>query len=398
MTTFRTERRYRRPPYFAATVAAVAGGVLLAGTATAGPAATGTTVPATSAPAPGFDATVQAAAFLGDTGYLGGAFTAAIQGTTRTPRAHLAAVDGRTGALLPWAPVADGPVQAVATDPARGVVYLAGGFHHIGGVARDGLAAVDATTGVPTGFVHTVTGTVRALATGAGRLYLAGTVTAVDGRPVANVAAFALADGTADTGFAAGADRRVDTLAVAGTRLYLGGTFTRVDGRAGTARLAAVDAATGGPDPGFTPTAPAEVIAVAAGPDGVYAALGGSGGRAIGYGPTGTTRWTETTDGDAQAVAYLAGVVYVGGHFDHACTTTRVATTGGACLDGSVPRGKLLALDAAAGTLLAWNPAANGIAGVATLAVRPGGPTLVAGGTWTTLAGVRQPRFARFTG
>ncbi len=346
---------------------------------------------------PGFDGPVQAVAYLGDTVYVGGGFHNAVRDGVKTPRAGLAALDSRTGALLAWAPRPDGSVLALATDPATGTVYLAGGFRHIGGVARDQVAAVTAATGALGGFAHTITGTARVLAVGAGRLYLAGTVSAVDGRPAANLVAFRLADGAVDAGFTAGTDKRVNALALAGTRLYLGGGFRHVNG-AGTGRLAAVDPATGRLDPSFAAAPVAEVLGLAAGPGAVYAAIGGSGGRASGYGPSGTHLWTETTDGDAQAIGYLAGVVYLGGHFDHACTSANVASVGGACLDGSVPRGKLLAVDATSGALLAWNPAANGVVGVSALAVRPSGGALAAGGTWTTLAGLRQPRFAQFVG
>ncbi|MEZ5290799.1 MAG: hypothetical protein R2745_06930 [Vicinamibacterales bacterium] len=93
------------------------------------------------------------ATYGGSTGYIGAAAIAgsrmlvsgdftALQGA---PRQGLAAVDATTGAVLPWA-------TAVSTPPgqlsARGNdVYLAGLFTSVGGQPRNGFAKVDATTG-----------------------------------------------------------------------------------------------------------------------------------------------------------------------------------------------------------------------------------------------------------
>src|SRR5437764_1123681 len=61
---------------------------------------------------PGANATVEALALNGNTLYFGGDFTTV--GTTATgfsARTRLAAVDATTGALVPWAPAADGLVR-----------------------------------------------------------------------------------------------------------------------------------------------------------------------------------------------------------------------------------------------------------------------------------------------
>jgi len=76
--------------------------------------------------------------------YLGGDFTS-VAGQTR---AYLAAVDRSSGALAPFAPVADSVVQQVSVR--GGVVYLAGAFTAVNGVPRLNTAAVAEGTGTTT--------------------------------------------------------------------------------------------------------------------------------------------------------------------------------------------------------------------------------------------------------
>ncbi len=119
------------------------------------------------------------------------------------------------------------------------------------------------------------------------------------------------------------------------------------------------------------------------------------GGRVVAYRTDGRSAWTFTTDGDVQALTYLGGIVYLGGHFDHACTS---AVTGahGFCVNGSVPRIKLAAADASTGALQTWTPAGNGIHGVFTMTSNAGLGTVDAGGEFTTLGGVSHGRFGQF--
>jgi hypothetical protein len=366
----------------------------------AGPAASATPTTASATPQDSctFDGYVRAAAYVGNTIYLGGDFLNATCHGHTVPRTRLAAIDAATANLLPWAPAADGTVVGLAVDPASNSVYAAGWFRHVSGQARDALARIDAGTGAVGAFRHTITGTSRAVAIGNGRVYLAGKLTRVDAAPIGNIVAFSLATGSVDSGFTASTDDRINALAYSGNRLYLGGVFTTVDGRGDTRRLAALTPDTGALDTTFAanPMAPFEVLGIATGPSGVYAAMGGPGGRTDAYDPAGTMVWQATTDGDVQAVAYLAGMVYIGGHFDNACKTTRVVTVGGRCIDGSVPRGKMMAVEAANGALQDWNPGADGVRGVGCFAANPTRGTLAVGGDWSRLNGVWRPRFAQF--
>ena len=342
--------------------------------------------------APTFNGGVYAIAHRGPIVYVGGAFTSATWGGQNHRRLRLAAFDARTGALLDWAPPADGTVRALAATSDS--IYAAGDFHTVGGHRRDSLVRLSPTGNTVRGFQHSVAGTAYTLATGYGRLYLGGSFTAVDGARRANLAAFSLATGALDARWRPAADDTVHTLAVDGPRLYLGGGFHTVDLVRGTLRLAAVNAVTGAVDPTFLPRAPAEVRAIAVDRAGVYVATAGVGGRALAYSSAGVLRWQRVFDGDAAAIATAYGLVYVGGHFDSACRTVRNGTHG-TCTDGAEPRYKLAAVTAT-GSLAPWAPRGNGVIGVRVLSVNAATGTLQAGGDFTTIDGHDRRHLALF--
>jgi hypothetical protein len=371
--------------------AAFSGAVAIAVCAAAQPAQAA--VGSTARMAPSFNGSVYAIAYRGDTVYVGGSFTSTTVGGRSVSRDRLAAFDAGSGALLDWAPRADGPVRALAV--AGPSVYVAGDFARVSGRSRDSLARIDADSGAVGTFQHGIDGSPRALAVGNDRLYLAGTFSRVDRRERQRLAAFSLTTGELDEDWTPTADNTVYSLAYADAKVYLGGSFHRTDGARSRLRLSAVDADTGELDESFRPAPPAVVYAVAVDANGVYAAMGGQGGRAAAYSrTTGQTRWSRVFDGDVQAVAVLDGTTYVGGHFDRACTA---GTTGarGACQDGSVSRVKLAAVTGD-GSLASWAPQANGIVGVRTIAVDRANGTVAAGGDFTTIGGQPQRRFATF--
>lgn len=358
-----------------------AGGVALAGVVSSSPS-----------PSPSFNGPVYAMTQRGDTVYVGGSFTGAVVNGRTTARDRLAALDARTGQLLPWNPGADDTVRALATTGST--VYAAGDFGTVAGQKRDSLAALDAATGALGTFKHAVGGQPNALAAGNGRLYVGGRLTEIDGSARLNLAAFTVATGSLDEAWRPTTDDTVNALAVAGNRVYLGGAFHKTNNVSSSLRLTAVDAANGTLDKGFLPKPPSQVFALTAAATGVWASLGGQGGRAVSYTTDGRARWTRVFDGDAQAIAHLDGITYVGGHFDKACTTTNNGTKG-TCTDGSVPRVKLAAVDAD-GNLTDWAPAGNGVVGVRAMLADPGTGVLSAGGDFTTIGGTNHKRYVAF--
>lgn len=341
---------------------------------------------------PLFNGSVYAIAYRGNTVYVGGAFTYVISGGRTYQRLRLAAFDARSGALLNWAPEADGPIRALAATATS--IYAAGDFSTISGQRRDNIARLARNTGAVLSFAHTVSGVTYSLAVGNDRLYLGGRFDEVDGEWRHNLAAFTLSDGSLDGNWQPSADDTVRALVAAGSRVYLGGSFHLVNEVKGTLRLAAVSATDGSVDSGFLPKSPAQVNAIAVDGAGVYAAGAGQGGRASAYTVAGKLRWEQVFDGDAAAIATLDGVVYVGGHFDSACLTTSNGLHG-TCTSGSVARVKIAAVTAG-GALTDWAPQANGIIGVRALAADLAHGTMGAGGDFTMIGGQDRRRYASF--
>lgn len=341
-----------------------------------------------------FNGVVWAAAYDGETVYVGGDFTAAVVSGKSVTRTRLAAVDARTGALRGWAPSANGRVRAIAA--AGGSVYVAGDFTAIGSVRRDSLAGLDPVSGaVRSGLAHTVSGQPYALASGFGRLYVGGSITAVDGQARSRLAAFNLESGALDGAWKPAANGTVQALAVGGERVYLGGKFGAVNGATGSSRIAAVHPTSGVVDQGFRATSPDDVYGLALSGSTVFTAQGGPGGRVVAYATDGSGRWNLTTDGDAQTVAVLGDAVYFGGHFDNVCRSPRTGTNG-SCVDGSTKRVKLAAAATADGKLLSWIANGNGSVGVRALAASGQLGKICAGGEFTKINGAAQPYFAQF--
>jgi hypothetical protein len=349
-------------------------------------------ISASAGKAPLFNGSVYALAYRGSTVYVGGSFTRVDWGGRTYTRNRLAAFDSSSGSLLSWAPSANSVVRALVVSDSS--VYAGGDFTKVSGWARDNLVSLDAGSGAVGTFSHRVTGAPYALAVGGDRLYVAGSFTAIDGASRSNLAAFSLTLGGLDSGWKPSADDAVHAVAVSGSNVYLGGAFHRIGSVNGTLRLAAVSATNGAVDKGFLPKAPAQVNAIATDAAGVYAATGGQGGQAIAYTTGGRLRWQRVFDGDAAAIATLGGTVYVGGHFDRACTTLNNGTHG-TCTDGSVSRVKLAAVSASGG-LTGWAPQANGVIGVRALAADRARGVLGAGGDFTTVGGQNRKRYAWF--
>jgi hypothetical protein len=339
-----------------------------------------------------FDGTVETIAYAGDRIYVGGSFTHAIgRDGTRVVRTRLAALDAKSGNLLTWNPRADGRVRTLTVSD-RGV-FVGGDFGTVNGAARDSLAQLDPNTGGLTAFKHSVSGHVHALAAVGDRLYAGGTITTVDGVAVKRLAAFNLTTGKLDAGWLPKASGTVHAILPTTAGIFLGGGFGSINSASGTAHIASVDGA--GAVLPFRTKAPYTVFSLTVSNNTLYAGVDGPGGRAMAVDAvSGAVKWEVTTDGDVRAVVRVRDLIYIGGHYDRVCKSSRTGDKG-ACLDGSAVRIKLCAVDPA-GNLQPWTADGNGSVGVLALAASAGLGKVAAGGQFTKINGATQNRFAQF--
>ena len=206
------------------------------------------------------DDAVYAMAQSESTIYLGGFF----RHVGGQPRVALAAVNATSGAVTPWDPELDSFVNALAVIGRT--VYVGGGYSTIGGQSRNSLAAVDAISGAilpwnpdpsPGGVIAPY---IYALAAVGDTLYVGGDFGAIGGLPRQNLAALDATTGVA-TSWDPSPDGLVWALAVNGNIVYAGGGFLRLGGLP-CSGLAAIDFA--------SPPADSQVIA---GPPAVTLAL-----------------------------------------------------------------------------------------------------------------------------
>lgn len=284
--------------------------------------------------------------------HAGGAFTT-LGGVVRN---RLAVVDATTGVVGTWDPNANKAVASLAISPAGDLVYVGGDFTGVGGGKRNRLVAVDAATGKATSWNPVANGTVNALAPSAdgGRVYAGGALTSVGGVSRPRLAALNAATGEVDPQWSPRANRPVYTLALSpdATRIYVGGDFTTVGG-ASRSRLAALDATTGVVDGTWNPVADATVRALAVSERGVYAggnfmAVNGSSRVRLALLDSTTGAVDPVWDASANDLVRALNLspdesrLYVGGEFTEVSGQTRK---------------KLVALDAATGTLdNVWKP------------------------------------------
>lgn len=330
------------------------------------------------------DGYVYAVALVGNTIYLGGNFThvGPTTGIGGQYRNNLAALDATTGLPTAWNPGSDNTVWTLAVNAST--VYAGGSFDVIGGQSRRHLAALDATTGLATAWNPGASGLVRTLAVSGSTVYVGGNFAflGVGDKERNNIGALDASSGIA-TAWDPRADYPVNVLKVSGSTVYVGGSFTNI-GRQSRSCIAALDAGTGLAT-AWNPGADISVDALAVSGSTVYA--GGNfdfiGGQSRSYiaaldAATGlATAWNPKANFPiVQALAVSGSTVYAGGNF---------TTIGGQSC------GRLAALDATTGLAsLAWNPGADN----AVLALAVSGSTVYAGGGFSSIGGQSRRSFA----
>ncbi len=210
---------------------------------------------------------VESLALVDDTLYLGGYF----DDVAEQPRTSLAAVDAKTGRLLPWKPKLDGSVALLATS-GRTLFVLGSagrGFTQVDGVKHPGsMAAFDTRTGAQTSFNPVVDRVPETFLAHGNKVYVAGSFDVIGGAKREGVAALDASTGRPTSFAVPGVRYGVKTLALRGTTLYLGGAFETI-GETVRRGAAAVDVATEALTD-FDPSLTASANAIAVSGDAVF--------------------------------------------------------------------------------------------------------------------------------
>jgi hypothetical protein len=333
--------------------------------------------------------------------YLGGEFTS-VNGQVRR---GVAALDATTGRLDPtFSADTDNEVLdlALSTDGTR--LFLAGSFLTVRGVSRPRLASVVASTGSVDGvFKPVVNNSVLSIATARGWLFAGGQFTTVNGVTRRHVAKLwgssgALSSFVADTVGPTGVLRSggmVQSLAVSSDagRVYLGGPFTTVNGRTMPYGIAVVYGTTGalhprqlggvgrcaGAGPWITrlylSTDDRRLYGGDVCPDNIY--------QWDAYNLSTTTRptgllWRTWCNGGMQGALEVAGRFYYGTHGNSCLVAPGSAT--------KASRPRFAAFTSTTGALVDGTPVFDSAMGVWSVGSVPG--WVLVGGDFTTVNGV----------
>ncbi len=253
--------------------------------------------------------------------YAGGNFTN-IGGQAR---ANLAALDAITASANAFNPNATGG-EVLALAAGGAAVYAAGSFTAIGGQARTGIAALNPANGLATSWNPRPVGldaNIIAVALNGATLYAAGTFDSIGGQVRNGVAALDVTTGLA-TAWNPNANSLVYELEVSGGTVYVGGAFSTIGGQT-RSNLAALDATTGAASPAWDSNANQPVLALAVSGSTAYAgggfsSIGGqmrSGIAALDATTGHATSWDPNVDsyGHVATLAVNGSAVYAGGRF-----------------------------------------------------------------------------------
>jgi hypothetical protein len=271
---------------------------------------------------PNVSNTVWALALSGGTLYVGGDFTK-IGGQDRN---RIAALNTSDGTLTNWDPNASGgSIRAVAVSGTT--VYIGGNFTNVGGQARNMIAALDATVNTNNAIVSWNPGTqvlVRALAINGSTLYVGGDFTTIGGLTRNKIAALNASSGSV-TSWNPNANSDVFAIAVNAGTIYVGGSFTTI-GPTGynesRNRLAALSASTARPTT-WNPGASSTVYSLAFSGSAVY--VGGSfssaGGQsrnriaALNISTGSAFAWNPNSESTINSIVAADNAVCIGGGF-----------------------------------------------------------------------------------
>lgn len=299
-------------------------------------------------------------------------------------RGGLAAIDPSSGAVLAWDPgsdlVGEHIVNALASDGTT--LFVGGYFAYFGGQQQYGIAALDVATGasVPWGSEDpTARYEVCDLVLDGNTLYAGGSFQRIRGADRPGIAALDATTGLPTSWSPNNPPITTCKLVLSGSTIHAmqnAGNGYRAYGLSTTA----VDVATGQAYPwhlaadliGFLCIGAQNNTFCVSGRTATTGIQGRGGLAALDRGTGALTPWTAFPNDVVKSLAVQGSTVYVGGKFGHL---------------GNVQRHYAVALDAESGAIQAWNPDVNG----QVLAIVPHGPVVFIAGQFTAVQGV--PRF-----
>jgi Concanavalin A-like lectin/glucanases superfamily len=355
--------------------------------------------------------TVWALAYARGAIYLSGDFTSvrppgAAAGTGEVARNHLAAFDASTGGLLPFNHNLNAKAWAMVPSADGSTLYIGGDFSTVDGVSRPKLAAFDTATGALTSWAPRVTGSIRGIALKGGTVYVGGTFSVINGQARKNLGAVSATGAGTPLAWAPTADLTVFRLAVApdGSRVFAGGYFTVLNGiaRRGTGALdpntgATLPWASANVLPPHTATCTSDIRDIRVDASNVYFAAEGTGGGCFdgtfaARQSDGALLWKNTCLGATQAIEVIGSFLYKGSHA-HDCSSV-----------GAFPEVKptgsprhLLVERLSDGSLGPWYPNTNGNP-LGPRAFATDGMQLFVGGDFGSVNNKAQQGFTRFGG
>lgn len=329
--------------------------------------------------------TVRALAVSGSTLFVGGDFSSA----GSLARKEVAAVNIADGSTITGfdagttAPGGTNAIRSFAVSADGATLYIGGSFFNF--QSRNNLIALNAATGIATGWNPNPTSAVNSIAISGNRIYVAGTfnsssgATTIGGQSRNYIAAINTATGFDDNSWVTLLNGIVNYVSVAGSNVYLGGEFTSVGG-ARRNRAAAIDYSNGTILP-WDPNANSNVMALIAYNGSIYVggdftSIGGQARQRIAsldmMNGTANAAWSANANATVRTLYGTNGNIYAGGDF------TSV---------GGQARNRIAKLRADNGAVDAtWNPGADNIV----RAISGYQEKIFAGGDFDNIGG--QPR------
>jgi hypothetical protein len=364
---------------------------------------------------------VEAIVPTGGNVYVGGGFTrvrppGAAAGTSETARSYLAAFDVSTGALTTGFNVTlNGAVEDMTMSPSGSLLYIAGRFTTVNGVARSRVAAINLPSGtLNTAFTATANNTATSIDANGSAVYVGGDFTTVNGVAKSRLASLNATTGAVNAGFTANLDNRAYTIDIVpdASRVLVGGNFTRVNGAA-NAGLASVNPTTGAlqtwsanqSQPVNTSCAGRVTDIVSSGTTAYVTAEGDppgcyEGTYAANLSANGALIWNSQCLGATQGLTVLNSILYKASH-QHDCAFTRGGARGG--FVGGTNRDNfvhhyLAGQNTATGDFVHWSPDTNAGAAptVGPHVIATNGSQLFVGGDFTRVNGTLQQGLTRF--